>query len=633
MNTKSNRRVVSAIILLLVSLLAFAQNNKEVTFDYPIKPGTKEWCKYESTLDRVKALQIPQYILTGLSTETLLDICLDYPFLIELSLDDNYQKNLEIIVSQFNGLQELLNRSNLCDVLLAKNEQLMNNAPEMAKYGKRTQAVYAFKCFVVELLLTQDKLINSVVNRNKIIEVFKENQSVRQKNEQSFRRINDAPSRILSEKGILDSPSMILRYNIDYSSTTVYTPNSSPVSASTFTGTDISPGDDLYTEFTDTLNNHPGVGIHDAPTLKYNCHGYAWCYSEGGPKVWIESPNHATYWNDGSYIEVAEAIADKVVYTGDHSAVRRSSSLYWSKWGGGYLVSHAPNNVPSIYGSPTKYYMKAPSLSFTGPSFVSNTGTYTITGLQSGYTVEWSLSDSYYNSNCIQKNYPSANQCVITASSSHQMVNGTLTATIKKSGYIVTTLTKTVSAYAGFYGTYYNGQTTKQINLPNPLYVLPNTYVVIDSPNLIGATVSYQGSFTPSAWQFYSSNGILRFGVPSNTGATLLITVTSNGDTYYLPVIVASSVSGISVSVIGGQINVSLVSDEADDISKVAQLSQSETISWRIEVYNATTGEKVFNNGVEGSSLAIDTAGWKPGIYVINAIIGDQVFSEKIVVK
>lgn len=623
---------MSVMMLLVASLMAYGQNNKEVTFDYPIKPGTKEWCKFESTLDRVKALQIPQLTLTGLSTETLLDVCLDYPFLIELSLDDNYQKNLEIIVSQFNGLQELLNRSDLCDVLLAKNEQLMNEAPEMAKYGKRTQVIFAFKCFVVELLLTQDKLINSVVNRNKIIEVFKGNQSVRQKNVQSFRSINDAPSRILSEKGILDSPG-ILTYIINYSSTTVYTPKSHPVSASTFTGTDISPGDDLYTEFNDTLNNHPGVTTHDAPTLKYNCHGFAWCYSEGGPKVWMVSPNYAKYWEDGSYIEVAEAIADKVVYSGDHSAVRVSSSLYWSKWGGGYLVSHAPNNVPSIYGSPTTYYMKAPSLSFTGPSFVSNTGTYTITGLQSGYTVEWSLSDSYYNSNCIQKNYPSANQCVITASSSHQMVNGTLTATIKKSGYTVTTLTKTVSAYAGFYGTYYNGQTTKQINLPNPLYVLPNTYVVINSPNLIGATVSYQGSFTPSVWQFYSSNGLLRFRMPSNTGATLLITVTSNGDTYYLPVIVASNVSGISVSVNGGQINVSLVSDEANGFSKETQLSQPETISWRIEVYNATTGEKVFNNGVEGSSFAINTTGWKPGIYVVNAIVGEQMFSEKIVVK
>ena len=627
-----NKKIMSVMMLLVASLMAYGQNNKEVTFDYPIKPGTKEWCKFESTLDRVKALQIPQLTLTGLSTETLLDVCLDYPFLIELSLDDNYQKNLEIIVSQFNGLQELLNRSDLCDVLLAKNEQLMNEAPEMAKYGKRTQVIFAFKCFVVELLLTQDKLINSVVNRNKIIEVFKGNQSVRQKNVQSFRSINYAPSRILSEKGILDSPG-ILTYIINYSSTTVYTPKSHPVSALTFTGTDIGPGDDLYTEFTDTLNNHPGVTTHDTPTLKYNCHGFAWCYSESGPKVWINSPNHAQYWNDGSYIEVAEAIADKVVYSGDHSAVRVSSSLYWSKWGGGYLVSHSPNNVPSIYGSPTTYYMKAPSLSFTGPSFVSNTGTYTITGLQSGYTVEWSLSDSYYNSNCIQKNYPSANQCVITASSSHQMVNGTLTATIKKSGYTVTTLSKTVSAYAGFYGTYFNGQTTKQINLPNPLYVLPNTYVVINSPNLIGATVSYQGSFTPSAWQFYSSNGILRFGVSSNTGATLVITVTSNGDTYYLPVIVASNVSGISVSVNGGQINVSLVNDEADDFSKEAQLSQPETISWRIEVYNATTGEKVFNNGVEGSSFAINTTGWKPGIYVVNAIVGEQMFSEKIVVK
>ena len=50
-------------------------------------------------------------------------------------------------------------------------------------------------------------------------------------------------------------------------------------------------------------------------------------------------------------------------------------------------------------------------------------------------------------------------------------------------------------------------------------------------------------------------------------------------------------------------------------------------------MYNSTTGEKVFCEKVDGSNYAIDTTGWKPGVYIVRAIIGDEVLNEKIIVK
>ena len=44
-----------------------------------------------------------------------------------------------------------------------------------------------------------------------------------------------------------------------------------------------------------------------------------------------------------------------------------------------------------------------------GPPLVCTNGTYSIENLPSGVTVEWSLSNSYYNQNCLQQNYPSMN--------------------------------------------------------------------------------------------------------------------------------------------------------------------------------------------------------------------------------
>ena len=55
--------------------------------------------------------------------------------------------------------------------------------------------------------------------------------------------------------------------------------------------------------------------------------------------------------------------------------------------------------------------------------------------------------------------------------------------------------------------------------------------------------------------------------------------------------------------------------------------------TWTLEVYTATTGEKVFSQTVEGSSFTIDTTGWKPSVYVVRAVIGDEVLNEKVVVN
>ena len=61
--------------------------------------------------------------------------------------------------------------------------------------------------------------------------------------------------------------------------------------------------------------------------------------------------------------------------------------------------------------------------------------------------------------------------------------------------------------------------------------------------------------------------------------------------------------------------------------------SKGEPTTWTLEVYNATTGEKVFSREVEGTSFTIDTTGWKPGVYVVRAVIGDEVLNEKVIVK
>lgn len=54
---------------------------------------------------------------------------------------------------------------------------------------------------------------------------------------------------------------------------------------------------------------------------------------------------------------------------------------------------------------------------------------------------------------------------------------------------------------------------------------------------------------------------------------------------------------------------------------------------WSVEIYNAITGEKVFNQIVTGSSYTLSTTGWETGLYIVKVTIDNIILSEKIIIK
>lgn len=112
--------------------------------------------------------------------------------------------------------------------------------------------------------------------------------------------------------------------------------------------------------------NYPNATELNPPsaTTHYNCHSYAWYRSEGGDKnVWMGlfySNSENIYWNDGSYIEVSSINdADKISYTGNHSAISLSGTNCRSKWGAWGLIEHDIGYGSYIYQmNNRKYYVK-----------------------------------------------------------------------------------------------------------------------------------------------------------------------------------------------------------------------------------------------------------------------------------
>lgn len=307
--------------------------------------------------------------------------------------------------------------------------------------------------------------------------------------------------------------------------------------------------------------------------------------------------------------------------------------LSWS--GGGTNASRLSNWLdPISTGQSTIDSYRA--MVIKGPSKIISSATYSIQNLPSGATVNWSLSNSYYNQNCLSQNVPESNKCTITRSSSQEMSGATLTATITVSGSTICTITKTVSTGNGFEGTYYNGITTVTIDLPSPLYVLPSTSVVITSPNLIGATVSQVGgNATPTSWNFNNSTGILTVGMPSSSGMAVVLSVTcANGSTYTLPITTTDNGSGqLYVSQTGHTIEISIQNLNDEALSKRNDSYEIDNTKWKLEIFNAVTGERIVSKSISENSCSIETSDWKSGIYVIHANIGKESVNKKFIIN
>lgn len=268
--------------------------------------------------------------------------------------------------------------------------------------------------------------------------------------------------------------------------------------------------------------------------------------------------------------------------------------------------------------------------SIVGAHLISSSRTYSIDNLPSGLTVEWSLSNNYYNQNCLQQNYPSQGQCMITRDFNQDMMNATLTATIKHNGVTIKTLTKTgLYAYNGFKGQYSSGGLSGDINYTHVFYVRPVVTTSITSQNLIGATVSYDNVGTiPTSFYMTPTTSILNFVMPSNNnGIPVIINVNDVcGNNYQL---YAFPMNNKSLNMAYDDNGITIVIGNGDDSSVDLVFDQP----WMVEIRNATTGTLMASQSSSSRSETISTAGWPKGIYVVKATVGKEVLTEKVMVR
>jgi hypothetical protein len=197
------------IILLLNGLYAHSQFIvKDDVYDFPIKQGSKEWAEIESVEKRIAALQIPDNILSDISTEGLLETCLAFPHLTDILFFDNYQKGFEALVGEFNGFQELLKRKNLITVMLKKYKNLATDVTSLRSQNSVEQGRFTFRHFVLEFMLTQDVVFKNLnlEQEKQLFLLNSEHKKIKNSYLNIFSSLNFLPTNVLYAKKIINDP-------------------------------------------------------------------------------------------------------------------------------------------------------------------------------------------------------------------------------------------------------------------------------------------------------------------------------------------------------------------------------------------------------------------------------------------
>jgi hypothetical protein len=148
------------LLLIMVSSVVMAQE-KKLKWDYPIKPGMEEWRQFKSVEDMYNACQIPDKVLQRMSTEELVDICLNFPSPPLFPLFNTPQEGFMSHYSSFNGIRELLNRKDAGHYLFKKYAAIsLSDFNPLWPLYRQGQFVSHYK--FIEAILSQPQIIQSL---------------------------------------------------------------------------------------------------------------------------------------------------------------------------------------------------------------------------------------------------------------------------------------------------------------------------------------------------------------------------------------------------------------------------------------------------------------------------------------
>jgi hypothetical protein len=133
----------------------------DTPYDFPTKLGSTKWQSFKSTDEMYNACQIPQDILSKMSTAALIQTCLGYPASGVLLIHNTPQQGFNDWKQHFNGIQELLKRSDANEELLKTYLAFDTKGHAILKTDIE-KGHYTFLLAILESIIVQDEITESL---------------------------------------------------------------------------------------------------------------------------------------------------------------------------------------------------------------------------------------------------------------------------------------------------------------------------------------------------------------------------------------------------------------------------------------------------------------------------------------
>lgn len=598
--------------------------------------------------DRVELLQLSDAEKKVISTTNLLDLCLQYPYNINIIAYNDIQEGFKNLLYEYNGYAELFSRNDLFDVILERIKRFSTSNEDAKRKGKIERGEFSFQYLILQNIIMHEVLTNVLTKDRKIVltQYLSLNLAILKNNPQMYGNIHtkltsnirDLLSSNIQERSIGD-----FEYWFEIP---IYTPNYSLLYGGRLVDEDLSDDEVAYYNYKYS-NDYPYNTITGDATATYNCHGYAWSMYDNSTSdsiVLYDVPN--IYLNDNSYVLTSiESEADIITYGGgQHSARRLPSGLYESKWGIGPKMIHSRNNVPySTNPNYMQFYKRATPIIIGADCPCGNTTYYvTNTAPNDSIDVSWSFTSEPTNiSATLVQNSPSKNKCTFNTTGLGEYTVQ-LIATISRNNHIIGTATKTLTnKYQILFsqiGTSYGGTTYQSILetfIPNNSTVIVNPVCVVkfESPAFSNMYISHSGA-TLNTWNHLGN--ILTLVFPYSNSVQTAYLYGSDGCKSFNLTVKASPATPIPVPLFtavpsSGGFDFRLEFDLDSDENML--LKNMKTAKWELFIYNAATNILQYRTIVSGHTTSVNTTGWKTGLYVAKAFINGYETSCKIIVK
>lgn len=171
----------------------------------------------------------------------------------------------------------------------------------------------------------------------------------------------------------------------------------------------------------------------------------------------------------------------------------------------------------------------------------------------------------------------------------------------------------------------------------NTFLMCPNTTYHIYAMNSGPVPLSNYSWSVPSAWtQYYTYQNMISVYTNSSPGGPVTVNATNTASGCNNTVQVITGYMGSSYSC--GTYYMAFTPNPATNQTTIELSADGEKVvdentQWQFEVYDQQKLVKDKKTKLKGKAYKLDTQGWKAGVYIVRAIIGEEQISEKLMVK